>query len=68
MISYARSPARLKPTWKGNLLLLLAAMLVSGSIWGYFDYKMTGFTRHGVPQQITANIVKLPYFIGMSRK
>jgi hypothetical protein len=32
MISYVRTPVGLKPTWKGNLLLLLAAVLISASI------------------------------------
>jgi hypothetical protein len=32
MISHVRTPVGLKPTWKGNLLLLLVAMLISACI------------------------------------
>jgi len=38
MVSYERNPDQLgmKPTWEGNLcLLLLVAMIVSGSIFAF---------------------------------
>jgi hypothetical protein len=47
MISYVRTPVELKPTWKGNLLLLLVAMLVSASITLCFRFEMTAHTHDG---------------------
>jgi len=66
MISHTRSSAGLKPTWKGNLLSFLIAMLVSASILVCFHYRMTALTRHEA-QQI-ANMAKLPNLIRTSRK
>jgi len=54
MISHVRSPAGLKPTWKGNLLLLLVALLVSVSISLCLHYKMTA-VRDGA-RQIAAHV------------
>jgi hypothetical protein len=45
MISYVRTPVGLKPTWKGNLLLLLVEMLVSFSITLCFHIEMTAHTH-----------------------
>jgi hypothetical protein len=47
MISHMRTPVGLKPTWKGNLLLLLVAMLVSASVTLCFHFGMTAHTRDG---------------------
>jgi hypothetical protein len=43
MISYVRTPVGLK--WKGNLLLLLVAMLVSAGITLCFHIEMTAHTH-----------------------
>jgi hypothetical protein len=61
MFSHARSPTSigLKPTWKGNFLLLLVAMLVSAGISLCLHYKMTALTRDGA-RKIAANVGKLP--------
>ena len=48
MISHVETPVRLKPTWKGNLLLLLVAMLASASVTLCFRFEMTAHTRGGV--------------------
>ena len=45
MFSYVRTPVGLKPTWKGNLLLLLVAMLVSAGITLCFHFEMTAHTH-----------------------
>jgi hypothetical protein len=50
MISHMTTPVGLKPTWKGNFLLLLVAMLVSASITLCFRFELTAHLRTGAPQ------------------
>lgn len=57
MISHVRTPVGLKPTWKGNLLLLLVAMLVSASITLCFHFEMTAHTLDGTPQMAAVAIL-----------
>jgi hypothetical protein len=59
MISHARSPAGLKSSWKGNLLLLVIAMLVLAPAFWVLRYKMTLLTHDGA-RHITINVGKLP--------
>jgi hypothetical protein len=47
MISHARSPVGLKPSWKGNFLLLLVAMLALAPAFWVLRYKITLLTNDG---------------------
>jgi len=46
----------LKPTWKGNLLLLLVAMLISASITFCFHNNMEAGTPDGARQMAPAKL------------
>jgi hypothetical protein len=61
MIGHARTPnyVGLKPTWKGNLLLLLVAICVSVGVWLCFYDNVPGDTRDGA-RQVAARLAKLP--------
>lgn len=62
MIGQVRTPnyAGLKPTWKGNLLLLLVAMFVSAVILLCLHYKLTLKTRDGAGEVAARVVNKLP--------
>jgi hypothetical protein len=59
MISHARSPVGLKPSWKGNILLLLVAMLVLAPAFWVLGYKMMLLTHDGA-RHIAISVAKLP--------
>jgi hypothetical protein len=59
MISHTRSPAGLKPSWKGNLLLLLVTVLALAPAFWVLHYKMTLLTHDGA-RHIAINVSKLP--------
>jgi hypothetical protein len=59
MISHALSPVGLKPSWKGNLLLVLVTMLALAPAFWVLRYKMTLLTQDGA-RHIVINVAKLP--------
>jgi hypothetical protein len=59
MISHALNPAGLKPSWKGNLLLVLVTMLALAPVFWVLGYKMTLLTHDGT-RHIAINVAKLP--------
>jgi len=56
MISHVRTPIGLKPTWKGNLLLLLVAMLISASITFCLRINMAAGTPDDARQMASAKL------------
>jgi hypothetical protein len=58
MISHARSPAGLKPSWKSNLLLLLVTMLALAPVFWVLRYKMP--IMHDGARHVAINVAKLP--------
>jgi hypothetical protein len=56
MVSHVRTPLRLKPTWKGNLLLLLVAMLISASIAFCLHNNMVTGAPDGARQMAAAKL------------
>jgi hypothetical protein len=56
MISHVRTPIGLKPTWKGNLLLLLVAMLISASITFCLRNNMVAGRPDGARQMASAKL------------
>jgi hypothetical protein len=56
MISHVQTPIGLKPTWKGNLLLLLVSMLISASITFCLRNNMVAGTPDGARQMAAAKL------------
>jgi hypothetical protein len=56
MISHVRTPIGLKPTWKGNLLLLFVAMLISASITFCLRNNMVAGTPDDARQMASAKL------------
>jgi hypothetical protein len=57
MISHALSPVGLKPSWKGNLLLVLVTMFALALAFWVLGYKMTLLTHDGA-RHIAINVTK----------